>query len=185
MKKLKIVLVITLITSTVILGQTATFNRKTGIGVDSKSRLINITELNAGFGLGETSADFAKYFIGITSILGYSITKNLQSGIGVGMIYYNGGTLVPLFIDVRYLLNFGKTSVYPFGDGGFLFNAGKSGDVKRMFLNPGIGLRHSFTNNLSGNLGAGLFVQRGSDQSHDSFVNFKLGLTYVFNRKGK
>ena len=97
MKKPGIIIFITLIYTTVTIGQNDANISKASISSNIKSELVNITELNAGFGLGETSADFAKQFIGLTSIIGYGITKNLQSGIGVGILYFNGGMLVPLF----------------------------------------------------------------------------------------
>lgn len=183
MKKLFVILLVLLSSSKMVAGQTGAHNEKFTDVQNSKPGLMNITELNVGFGLGDTNTDFAKRFFGLTSVLGYGITRNLHSGIGAGLSFYNGGTLVPLFLDLRYFINFGKISAYAFGDGGLLFNLAKETGSLRMFVNPGAGLRFKISKDLDANFGAGLFLQTKKDQSRDSFVNFKLGMTYLLKNK--
>ena len=182
MKKFSLVLITIVFAAKLITGQTNGHNERFAGIQNSRPGLMNITELNAGFGLGDTDADYAKRFIGLTSILGYGITRNLSAGIGAGLSFYNGGTLVPLFIDLRYIISLGKISAYAFGDGGLLFNTSNSDDEIRYLLNPGLGLKYPIGDNLSANLGAGLFMQATRDKAHDSFVNFKLGVTYSFRK---
>ena len=182
MKNLVVVLLAILFSTKLITGQTNGHNEGFAGIQNSRPGLMNITELNVGFGLGETDADFAKRFFGLTSVLGYGITRNLHGGIGAGLSFYNGGTLVPLFLDLRYFINFEKISVYAFGDGGLLFNISNSDDEIRYLLNPGLGLKYPIGDNLSANLGAGLFMQATKDKTHDSFVNLKLGITYSFRK---
>ena len=174
MKKFSLVLITIVFAAKLLMGQTG--------DQSSISGLMNITELNVGFGLGDTDADFAKRFLGVTSVLGYGITKNLHCGIGAGLSFYNGGMLVPLFIDIRYMIDFGKISAYAFGDGGLLFNFSESDDENRFLLNPGVGIQYPIGNKLSANLGAGLFMQTAKDKTRDSFVNLKIGITYAFRK---
>ena len=183
MKDLVVVLLAILFSTKLIAGQTGDHNEKMAVVQNSRPGLMNITELNVGFGLGDTDADFAKRFFGLTSILGYGITRNLHGGIGAGISLYNGGTLVPLFLDLRYIINLGKISAYAFGDGGLLFNLAKETGSLRMFVNPGAGLRFKISRDLDADFGAGLFLQTTKDQSRDSFINFKLGMTYLFKNK--
>jgi hypothetical protein len=143
---------------------------------------VNITEFNSGFGLGDIEADYAKQFLGLTSLLGYGITKNLQIGIGSGLSFYNGGMLVPLFLDLRYLISFGKISTFAFGDAGLLFNLSKSDYENKILLNPGVGIKYPIGSKLSANLCIGLFMQTTKEKERDSFVNFKLGITYSFRK---
>lgn len=182
MKKLVVVLLAFLFIVQLIIGQTDAQSQKPTIIQNNRPGLMNITELNVGFGLGDTDADFAKRFLGVTSVLGYGLTKNLHGGIGAGISFYNGGTLVPLFLDLRYMINFGKISAYALGDGGLLFNVSKSDDEYKILLNPGVGLKYPIGNNLSANLGAGLLMQFKKDKAHDSFVNLKMGVTYTFRK---
>jgi len=182
MKKLFVILLVLLFSSKMILGQASDHNEKFTDVQNSRPGLLNITELNVGFGLGDTNTDFAKRFVGMTSVLGYGITRNLHGGIGAGISLYNGGTLVPLYLDLRFNINFGKISAYAFGDGGLLFSVSKSDNENEILLNPGVGIKYPIGNNLSANLGIGLLMQI-TNESHDSFVNLKLGMTYIFNYK--
>lgn len=148
--------------------------------------LFNITEINAGFGLGDTDVDYSKSFYGLSSVLGYGISKNVYVGIGAGLSFYDGGMLVPLFLDLRGIISFGKISGYAFGDGGILFNFSESDYEDRILLNPGIGIMFPLSNKLSGNIGTGLLVQTTKDRErHDSFVNLKVGITYTFKKQSR
>jgi hypothetical protein len=148
----------------------------------SKNRLIWNTELNAGLGLSITNTDYSDHFFGLTSVLGYGITKDFQGGVGAGISFYNGGVLIPVYLDLRYFLSFGKMSVFPFGNGGFLFNLPDSKWNEGLFVNPGLGVRRFISDKLSLSLGIGLFVQKRPDDLRDSFINAKLGINYIFKR---
>lgn len=143
---------------------------------------FNITEFNAGFGLGVTDVDYSRNFVGLTSIIGYGITKNFQAGIGSGFLFYNGGNLVPLFMDLRSIINYRKFAFYAFGEGGVLFDFSNKDSKNRILLNPGLGIRYSITNNFLGNIGVGIFRQVTKDKEVDSFINFKLGMTFTFGK---
>ncbi len=183
MKKLLVILLVFFSASTLIVGQTRVDNKKYSVVLNSRPGLMNITEINVGFGLGDTSTDYSKRFLGLTSILGIGITRYFHGGIGTGISFYNGGLLVPLYLDLRYIFNFGKISAYAFGDGGLLLNFAESDGKTKIFINPGAGLTYPIYDNLTANLGAGLFLQSVKDQSRDSFINFKLGITYFFKNK--
>src|SRR5665811_1186650 len=69
---------------------------------DWREGYINITELNAGIGLGATNVPYSKSYFGITTVNGYQFTRNIKAGIGVGVQFHNSGTLFPLYLDARY-----------------------------------------------------------------------------------
>ena len=151
---------------------------------NSRPGLMNITEINVGIGLYEINVDYSKRVVNLTSILGVGLTKNLTGGIGVGVSLYNGGTVVPLFADFRYFFNLGKTRFFVLGEGGIFLNSNKREDVPKYLVSPGIGLVLPVSKSLSVNLGAALLTQfRQKDIGHDSFVNIKLGMTYLFKSK--
>ena len=108
MKKLIVALMILLFPFKFSFSQSDTQVSDSEVVQNFKPGLINISEFSAGFGIGETNVDYAKSFFGLTSILGYGFTKNLQTGIGTGLLFYNGGLLVPVYLDLRFMINFGK-----------------------------------------------------------------------------
>jgi hypothetical protein len=183
MKKTVTILFLSLLVTKLLISQTGSVSNKYSVVQSFKPGLINITELHAGFGMGDTNADYSKSFYGFTSVLGYGITKNINLGIGAGLSFYNGGMLVPFFLDLRGILNFGKLSGYAFGDGGLLFDFSDSDYGNKILINPGIGIKFPLGNKLYGNLGTGLLIQTTKDREmHDSFINLKLGMTYTFRQ---
>lgn len=182
MKKFVALLVSTLLSLNLLVCQTESLQEKPLLVKNFRPGLINFTELNYGFGLGDVNDDYSKSFVGLTTVLGYTLTKNIDIGVGTGFSYYNGGMLFPVFLDFRGMLNFRKLSAFFFGDGGFVLNFSDSDYENRILLNPGIGIKFPITNKLSGNIGGGLFIQTTKDrEKHDSFINFKLGITYNFS----
>jgi|WetSurSiteA1Bulk_404760.scaffolds.fasta_scaffold55070_2 hypothetical protein len=163
--------------------QTDSINLKSSDETISRSRLYNITEMNFGFGLGDTNADYSKSLIGLTSSIDFGIVRNLLGGIGTGISFYNGGTLIPIYLDLRYFLNLGKISIYGSGDGGLLLNLSEIESDPKIFINPSVGFVYPLRENLKANMSVGLFSQTNSNNSHDSFINFKLGMTYMFKSK--
>ena len=152
--------------------------KKPYVTLDSEPGFISTNELNIGFGLGDTGPDYSKSFFGFTTTNGYLINKNFTVGGGTGFLVYNGGTLIPLFLDIRYKMNIGPVTPYLFGDGGFLFRTKDVDEGSKMFINFGSGAQYAFSPKLAANLGAGLFIQYNS--TRDSFINIKGGVTYKF-----
>jgi hypothetical protein len=134
---------------------------------------ITINEFTGGIGLGIVNGSFGKSFFGITTIHGYQVDQNFVVAAGTGFLAYNGGNLIPLFMDLRYCFPINPFTPYVLGDGGVLLNP--SGGTK-LFINPAIGVRYSMNRKIGFNFSTGLFVQKG-DNIRDSFINFKLGVT--------
>lgn len=149
-----------------------------------KHPILNSTELNSGFGLGKTDSEYSKSLIGITSILGYSITNKLLFGFGGGLLSYNGGLLSPFFIDLRFSLNDKKTSPFLMSDAGMLFDFSDKNTKSKLFLNPVVGIRCTLYSRLYAIFSTGLFFQRTiNTEQHDTFINFRLGISYKFKQK--
>jgi hypothetical protein len=91
--------------------------------------------------------------------------------------------LIPIFADFRYFIKLGKTRFFALGEGGIFLNSNKTEAIPKYLVTPGAGVILPVSKNLSINLGAALFTQfRQKYYGHDSFVNIKLGMTYLFNK---
>lgn len=148
-----------------------------GTNLSTEKGYITINELQFGFGLGVIDVPYSKSFFGFTTVHGYQFNKSIVAAAGTGLSFYNGGLLVPLFLDFRYRFDIDQYTPYVFADGGFLLNFSDFGSTK-LFINPGMGIRYAFNRNWAANLGAGVLVQHGGFR--DSFINFKMGATYKF-----
>ena len=146
--------------------------------LNPENGFISINELTAGVGLGITNVPYAESYFGFTTINGYQINKSFVAAGGTGILAYNGGVLVPLFLDFRYSFNTENFIPYFWADGGFLLNFNDFKDGTKQFVNPGFGVRKSFSESIAATLGAGVLFQSGG--SRDSFVNFKGGVIYKF-----
>jgi hypothetical protein len=135
---------------------------------------ITINELTGAFGLGIVNAPYAKHFFGFTTIHGYQVNESFVVAGGTGFSAYNGGILIPLFMDFRYRFLINTFTPYVVGDGGVLFNP--SGGTK-LFINPAAGVRYTLNRKIGFNFSTGLFVQKGVGV-RDSYINFKLGVTF-------
>lgn len=164
-------------TSLGLLGQSIVPPNKPYVSLNPLSGYITINELTAGVGLSNTTFPFSKSFFGFTTIHGYQINESFIIAAGSGASVYNEGTLIPLFMDVRYRFMAKTITPYVFADGGLLFNFSDFNHGIRLFINPGGGASYTLTSSLALNLGAGLWMQMGEDK-RDSFVNFKFGLTF-------
>ena len=151
---------------------------KPGMKLNPDAGYIMINEFTGGLGLGATDVPYAKGFFGFTTIHGWQVNKSFVVAGGAGVSFYNEGTLVPLFFDLRYRVYVSQWTPYVFGDGGFMLDFSEAKDT-RLFLNPGIGVSYTLSRNFAVNLGAGLLTQFGSTE-RDSFFNLKTGLTYKF-----
>jgi len=150
---------------------------KPGMKFNPEPGYIMINEFTGGIGLGVTSDDYSKYFAGFTTIHGYQVNRDFLVAAGTGVSFYNGGTLIPLFLDFRYRIYVSKWTPYIFGDGGFMLDFSQNKDT-RLFLNPGFGYSYTASRNLTINLGAGLYTQFANTRA--SYINFKTGITYKF-----
>jgi hypothetical protein len=153
-------------------GQTVTMT-KPAQTISTTPGYITINEFTGGVGLGIVSGSFGKSFVGITTIHGYQVDHSFVVAAGTGFLAYNGGNLIPLFMDLRYCFPINPFTPYVLGDGGVLLNP--SGSTK-LFINPAVGVRYSMNRKIGFNFSTGLFVQKG-DGIRDSFINFKLGVT--------
>ena len=176
-RKLSIIILI-ISTVTVISAQDMVDPNRPGTLLNNNHGFITINELHFGIGLGTTNVPYSKSFFGFTTINGYQINKNFVAAAGTGLSFYNGGMLVPLFLDFRFRFNISQFTPYFFGDGGFLLNPSDLNSTK-LFINPGLGIRYSFSKNLAANLGGGFLIQTGG-VTRDTFINIKMGVTYKF-----
>lgn len=142
-----------------------------------ESGFISVTEIGGGFGLGDVSVDYSKSLFSFNTMAGYRINKHFLTGIGAGVHVYNGGTLVPLYLNVRYSFNGGKVTPFLFTDGGvnvYFKDIMSSG----LFLNPGIGLEKKLSNKVSLHLSTGVLVNQSPVGLRYSFINIRGGISF-------
>jgi hypothetical protein len=145
----------------------------------SKPGYVNISDLNFGISLRYISKEYSGNYYGITNISAYQISENFLAGAGIGIYTYNKGSLIPLFLDIRYYNYFGKFSPFLFADGGLLISSNDLNKKTRLFIDPGIGINKKISKNVMATFGTGVMVQMGSFSPRDSFLNFKLGISYI------
>lgn len=142
---------------------------------------ITINEFTAAAGLSKINVPYSHSMVGFTTIQGVEIDGNMVIALGTGLSSYNGGSLVPLFMDFRKrFYQYGKYTYCFFGDGGFLFKVSQRVEYSKIFINPGFGVDYEISPYFSADAGLGLLVQQGARR--DSFINFKLGITYVLRK---
>lgn len=173
MKRTPAILTVILLTMFTVSAQDMVAPNKPIVSLSGTRGYITINELTAGVGLGVVSVPYSKSFFGFTTIHGYQINESFVVGGGTGVSFYNGGTFIPVFADVRYRFLINTLTPYLFGDGGFLINTAGS---SKMFLNGGAGVRYTINSHIGINFGTGIWIQYGNIR--DSFVNFKLGVTF-------
>lgn len=144
--------------------------------LDSRSGYITFNELNGGIGLGAINVPFSKYFFGFTTIHGYQVNKDFVTCGGTGILFYNEGTLVPLFLDFRFNLRINTFTPYLMADGGMLLNFSNINST-RLFINPAIGVRYSLSVKLAATFSTGFWMQQGGG-NRDSFIPFRAGIVY-------
>ncbi len=111
--------------------------------------------------MADTGSELSKYYYGITTVAAYQFTRNIKAGAGAGVQFHNGGTLFPLFLDIRANLN--SQEVVPFisGAGGIMLDFSDIMDETRVFINPMIGVRYVAANRTAVALSTGLMVSTG------------------------
>jgi hypothetical protein len=135
-------------------------------------------ELQAATGPAIKNDSLSGNFAGITVLGGYQISRNFVASLGTGFSLYRKGSLVPVFLDIRYAITTKRLSPYIYADYGLLLDI-KSFDNTKTFINPGLGIQYSLSNDLAFVFSSGAWIQRG-DLKLNSFVNFKAGMKYRF-----
>ena len=145
------------------------------VNYDWRPGFVSITEVTGGIGLADTESEFSKYYFGVTTVAAYQFTRNIKAGAGAGVQFHNGGTLFPVYLDLR--LNLNSQDIVPFisGAGGIMLDFTEL-DNTRIFINPLAGVRFVAANRTAISLSTGLMVSTGGPASRKSYLNFKLGL---------
>jgi len=147
------------------------------INYDWQPGFVSLTELTGAVGLGTTDDDLSGYYYGLTTIAGYQFARNIKVGAGAGIHIHQDGTLLPLFIDIRYSFNSRDIVPYFAGDGGIMLDFNNLGNA-RVFINPSAGLKYLAANRIGLSFSTGLIVSAGGPSARKSFVNFKLGIEF-------
>lgn len=150
------------------------------LGHDWRAGFVNITEFGAGTGLGLVDEPYSKSFFSITTVNGYQFTRNIKAGVGIGIQAYNGGTLLPLFVDARFSLSAQKLVPFIAAASGVELSLRDLGGESRIFIHPSLGVKWVAASKLGLSLSAGILSTSGGGL-RDSFVTVKLGAEF----KGK
>lgn len=180
MKKL-IILVIFIYSGAIVLCQP--YSRP--VTLNPHSGYVTINEINSGYGLGGTNIDYSKYYVGFTTTHGYrlniyglNVNTSATAGAGTGIFIYNGGTLFPVYGDVRLTMNRSNVSPYLFARGGLLVSFVDIHSLTRLFANGGGGIKLRINEQFSLSIGPGLLLQMGNNVSRDALVNLNVGIVY-------
>jgi hypothetical protein len=147
------------------------------INYEWRPGFVSITELTGAIGLGITNDDLSGYYYGLTTIAGYQFARNIKVGAGAGLHVHQDGTLLPLFLDIRYSFNSREIVPYFAGDGGIMLDFSNLENT-RVFINPSAGLKYLVANRTGVSFSTGLMVSTGGPNARKSFVNFKLGVEF-------
>jgi hypothetical protein len=148
--------------------------------IDASPGFITINEVNAGFGISGTTVPYSQSFFGVTSVNGYQVNDVFMVGGGTGLLFFNDGLLIPLYVDMRVRIKVDDLTPFLSGSGGLLLNPSDFDSGSRMFINPAAGARLSMSRKLGLSASAGLWMQMGSGIGRASFVNLKVGMVYKF-----
>ena len=145
---------------------------------------ISINEVSYGSGLGESGSPYSDYFVSVTTIFGYYVSQNFIFGAGTGLYIYPNGSLLPIFLDIRFTPNFKKLNPYIFWDGGFLTDLSDPASTTKLYMNPGLGARYVLSYSLAATAAIGFLIQEGGGkEDRDTFINYKLGISFKPRRK--
>jgi hypothetical protein len=183
--KRPLILLICILIGPVASPQKPTFSKTHPMTINPNPGYVTINDVTYGYGLGGAPGSYSERYTGFTTMHGYqlniysrNVNRSLIAGAGTGVLFYNGESLIPLYLDFRYILNFKRISPYLYEDSGVLLNHKAFISGTKMFINPGAGIKINITGSLAASLAAGLFVQMGADVPRDSFVNLKLGIAF-------
>ena len=178
MKQAILIIVIALCSTFVASAQGRVVPNKPYSTLNSSPGVITINEVTGGFGLHNNTMPYSKYFAGFTSVTGYQVDKNFILGAGLGVLFYDAGPLVPLFLDFRYSFDVGLLSPYLYADGGVLLKFSEL-NYSKLFLNPGVGARYALGRRVALNISGG-FLSQIDGRNRETFVTVKLGGIYKF-----
>ena len=178
MKRLLIISIMLFITLASF-GQLVRPNRP-GLRLDGSKGYITINEFTAGYGLSGQTVPYSKHYFGFTSLHAYQANETFLVGAGTGILFYNDGILIPLYIDLRIRLMQNFLFPYLSGSAGMLLNPSDFDSGSRLFINPAVGVIYTVYRNLALNINAGLKIQMTANAGRASFVNSKFGVTYKF-----
>lgn len=149
------------------------------------SGFTNITEFYAGGGIKET---VSKFMFGVHTINGYLINPHFSVGVGVGLELSNS-LMIPIFADFRY--NFTSKSVSPFFsvDAGYIKPINDSYYLKRIFVDPALGLKFFVLPKTALNFSLGCRLEKYTTtyliyptntlrSYKGGYLNFKMGFTF-------
>jgi hypothetical protein len=142
-----------------------------------QSGFVSITEIGGGFGIGDVAADYSRSLISINTVAGYRINSHFLTGIGTGVHFYNGGTLIPLYLDLRYTFKDSKFTPFVVADGGMLFNI-KDFITSGLFINPRFGLEKKLNARVSLNMSTGVLLKQSPVGYRTTFINFMGGVSF-------
>ncbi|MFN2314909.1 MAG: hypothetical protein ABR531_10660, partial [Bacteroidales bacterium] len=148
--------------------------------LDPSPGFITINEISIGYGLSGTETPYSKSFFGITSVNGYQANEYFMLGAGTGLLMFNDGLMIPLFVDMRLRIDIDDITPYLSGAGGLLLNPSDFDAGTRMFINPSAGARLTLSRSFALSLSGGLWMQMGSNIGRASFINIKSGAVYKF-----
>jgi len=176
--RIKLTLILLVISMGTMLAQSNQRIAKTPkINYEWQPGFVSITEITGAIGLGLTEDDMSGYYYGLTTIAGYQFARNIKVGAGTGLHIHQDGTLLPLFMDIRYSFNSHELVPYFAGDGGIMLDFTDLENT-RVFINPSAGVKYLAANRIGVTFSTGLMVSTGGPNARKSFVNFKLGLEF-------
>ena len=141
---------------------------------------VDIVEVAGGIGLARTDVDYSARVISIDNIFGYQINKNFLTGIGVGVHFYDGGTIIPLYLDMRYTLSKPNLSPFISADGGIL--VALDGPKLRHFIHPSIGLNKKLSPKIHMQISTGLLTINNPAGGRSSFFTVRGGVSFAGKR---
>ena len=141
--------------------------------------LFTLTEFNSALGLSKINVSESNYYAGITEVVGSQIKKDLWTGVGSGILFYNGGTLLPIYLDTKYYLGQKELPSFLTLSIGSLIRLSGVASTPRLFINPGYGLKFKLSQNTALLTSMGILSQwEFNIKRRDSFINFKIGVAF-------
>lgn len=178
MKRILLISII-LFTTLASFGQLVRPNRP-GLKLDGSKGYITINEFAGGYGLSGQTVPYSKHYFGFTTLHAYQANETFLVGAGTGILFYNDGILIPLYIDLRIRLIQNFLFPYLSGSAGMLLNPSDFDPGSRLFINPAAGVMYTVHRNLALNANAGLKIQMAANDGRASFLSSKFGVTYKF-----
>lgn len=156
---------------------TAMANKPVPVPPKNYGWFVNTTELGGAFGLGETNVDYSRHLFGLTNVFGYAFGKGFTGGVGTGVHLYNGGVMIPLYLDFRYQFNGERFNPFLVADGGYLLNI-KEFTSSGLFIYPAVGYNRRLGPGNSMHVAIGPLIQNAPANMRSTFVYVKGGVTF-------